>query len=319
MTDARLIRTCSIWRALEVVGDTPTLLILEASWLGARRFEDFRRRTGLLKALLSHRLKRLVAAGLFQRLPYSSSPLREEYAMTAKGRDLYWVALMLLAWEQKWASSPDRISVELVHRPCGARFAPMPACGSCNADIDATQVQWSEGPGVGWMPPIYSRRRQQRDSSDSGTTLFEEAAQLMGDRWAALILRSIFTGRNRFDDIRRDTAIATNILAERLGWLNEIGVIRPVRYAENPPRHEYRLRRKGMDYYPALLMLLRWGDRHYATASGPPLLLTHRGCGGPLDPQVVCSACRAPVAARDVQFFIRERQDEPVFRQAAAG
>ena len=61
MNAPNLIRTCSIWRSLEVVGDTPTLLILEASWFGERRFEGFRQRTGLLKALLSSRLKKLVA------------------------------------------------------------------------------------------------------------------------------------------------------------------------------------------------------------------------------------------------------------------
>ena len=64
MNAPTMIRTCSIWRSLEVVGDTPTLLILEASWLGARRFDTLRERTGLLKALLSDRLKRLVEAGL---------------------------------------------------------------------------------------------------------------------------------------------------------------------------------------------------------------------------------------------------------------
>ena len=62
MTPPKFIRTCSIWRALEVVGDTSVLLILEASWIGARRFDDFRARTGLLQTLLSDRLKRLVAA-----------------------------------------------------------------------------------------------------------------------------------------------------------------------------------------------------------------------------------------------------------------
>ena len=66
------------------------------------------------------------------------------------------------------------------------------------------------------MAPVYSRRRQQRESSQGATSLMDEAAQIMGDRWASLIMRSIFTGVNRFDDIRQDTAIATNILSERL-------------------------------------------------------------------------------------------------------
>ena len=301
-----LIRTCSIWRALEVVGDTPTLLLLEATMLGDRRFDQFRRRTGLLKPLLSDRLKRLVTSSVLDRRQYSSHPPRDEYVLTNKGRDLYWTALMLLRWEQRWGGGANKMHVELTHNSCGKRFLPQPACGACNGDVDATLVDWSEGPGVGWMAPIYSRRRQQRESSE-GTVLFEDAAQLMGDRWASLIMRSIFTRINRFDDIRRDTAIATNILTERLHWLEQFGVIRQVRCEGSPPHYEYRLRRRGVEYYPALLFLMQWGDRYYSSPEGSPLLLTHRPCGNRLEAVVICSECRQEVAAKDVTFAIQEQ------------
>ena len=307
MNAPTLIRTCSIWRALEVVGDTPTLLILEASWLGARRFDELRGRTGLLKALLSDRLKRLVEAGVMEKQLYCQSPPRYAYAMTAKGRDVYWTSLMMLRWETCWGGGGGKIDVELTHKSCGKSFAPEPACGSCGETIDATQVDWAEGPGVGWMVPLYSRRRQQRDSSAGATSLLDSAAQLMGDRWASLIMRSIFTGITRFDDIRVDTAIATNILAERLQWLQAMGVIRQRAYPSTPPRHEYRLTRKGVEYYPVLLMLLRWGDTYYVSPEGPPLVLEHKGCGHPLDPKVVCSQCRQPVEPEDVSYSISER------------
>lgn len=302
-----LIRTCSIWRALEVVGDTPTLLILEASLLGDRRFDQFRRRTGLLKALLSDRLKRLVGARVLEKRQYSASPPRDEYILLEKGRGLYWTALMLLRWEQNWGDRDGKMIVELTHKSCGKRFVPECACAACNETVDASAVDWREGPGVGWMAPIYSRRRQQRDSSE-GTALFESAAQLMGDRWASLIMRSIFTGINRFDDIRRDTAIATNVLAERLNWLVDFGVIRQVQYAENPPRHEYRVRRKGLDYYPALLMLMQWGDRYYASPEGAPLQLTHKSCQNRLDATVICSECRELIYPNDVTFSVKESE-----------
>lgn len=307
MNAPTLIRTCSIWRALEIVGDTPTLLILEASWLGARRFDELRSRTGLLKALLSDRLKRLVEAGLFEKQLYCESPPRFAYAMTEKGRGVYWSSLMMLRWDLRWGSGSNKIAVELTHKLCGKRFVPEPACGSCNDTIDATQVDWAEGPGVGWMAPHYSRRRQQRDSSAGATSLLDEAAQLMGDRWASLIMRSIFTGVTRFDDIRVDTAIATNILAERLQWLQSVGVIRQRAYPSTPPRHEYRLTRKGVEYYPVLLMLMRWGDKYYVSPEGPPLVLIHKGCGKALNPQVVCSECRAAVEPQDVSYEITER------------
>lgn len=302
-----MIRTCSIWRSLEVVGDTPTLLILEASWLGARRFDTLRERTGLLKALLSDRLKRLVEAGLFEKRAYSSSPPRFEYVLTEKGRDVYWAALMMLRWEMGWGGGAGKITLRLTHRGCGQVFMPEPACAHCGETIDATQVEWQQGPGVGLMAPVYSRRRQQRESAGEATSLFDQAARIMGDRWASLIMRSIFTGITRFDDIRQDTAIATNILSERLQWLQEIGVIRQRAYPATPPRNEYRVTRKGVEYYPVLLMLLRWGDRYYVSPEGPPVVLRHKDCGHALDPQVVCSCCRAPIAPEEVRFEVVER------------
>lgn len=302
-----MIRTCSIWRSLEVVGDTPTLLILEASWLGARRFDELRERTGLLKALLSDRLKRLVENGLAEKRRYNEKPPRYDYVLTDKGRDVYWTALMLLRWETRWGGDDGKISVTLTHQECGKQFTPEPACGHCGETIDATMVDWEQGPGVGLMAPIYSRRRQQRESSRGATSLMDGGAQIMGDRWASLIMRSIFTGINRFDDIRQDTAIATNILSERLRWLESIGLIRQRPYPSTPPRNEYRVTRKGVEYYPVLLMLLRWGDRYYVSPEGPPVLLKHRTCGHALAPQVVCSSCRVPIKPEDVHFEIAER------------
>lgn len=303
MNAPTMIRTCSIWRSLEVVGDTPTLLILEASWLGERRFDGFRERTGMLKALLSDRLKKLVAAGLFETRQYCAAPPRHEYVLTPKGRDVYWTSLMMLRWETGWARS-GKIAVTLTHTSCGNAFVPEPACGSCGETFDATRVEWKEGPGVGLMAPLYSRRRQQRGSLETATSLMNEAAQLMGDRWASLIMRSIFTGITRYDDIRQDTAMATNILSERLRWLESIEVIRQRPDAAAPSRNEYRLTRKGVEYYPVLLMLMRWGDRYYVSPEGPPVILYHKDCGKDLDPQVVCSCCREPIKPEDVTFSI---------------
>lgn len=305
MGDAIQIRTCSIWRALEVVGDTPTLLILEAAFLGARRFDEFWRETGLLKALLSDRLKKLVEAEVLEKVRYHERPPRYRYRLTLKGRDVYPVALALLQWEKDWGDhAAGARTIRLTHKLCGQDFKPVAACGACDGDVDATGVDWREGPGVGWMAALYSRRRQLREQVGEGSLLFREAAQLMGDRWASLILRSIFTGIRSFDGIRGDTAMATNILSERLKWLAERGVIRQAPVAEQPGRHEYRLTRKGVAYYPALLMLLVWGDRYYVSPEGPPLELTHRACGQDLTPRMVCSACRAPLDARDVEFAL---------------
>lgn len=304
MEKNRLIRTCSIWRSLEVVGDTSTLLILEASWLGARRFDDFLKSTGLLRALLSDRLKKLVVNGLLEKAPTSDKSSRHKYVMTQKGKDLFWTSLALLRWELEWGGQGDHISVSLRHTKCGHDFLPVVACRSCKDQVDITQIDWLEGPGVGWMAPVYSRRRQQRASSEAGSRLFEQGAQLMGDRWASLIMRSISTGINKFDEIRQDTSIATNILAERLSWLESISVIKLVQYESNPPRFQYKPTRKGMSYAPVLTFLMQWGDKYYVSPEGPPVLLQHHNCGHLLTQVVLCSECHAEIDYRETQFTL---------------
>ncbi|MEW5683399.1 MAG: helix-turn-helix domain-containing protein [Pseudomonadota bacterium] len=313
MREPKLIRTCSIWRALEVVGDTSTLLILEACWIGARRFEALRERTGLQRALLSDRLGRLVDAGILRKVAYSSAPPRFEYRLTRKGQDLYWPALMMRRWERRWSPRDGKLDIVLRHRTCGEAFEPTPSCLCCGDEVTARDVDWTEGPGVGWMAASYSRRRQQRAAAaerDAPTALLDEAAQIAGDRWASLVLRSIFTGIRRFDDIRRDTAMASNILAERLLWLAGKGVIRAEARDPASARHEYRLTEKGVDYYPILLMLLQWGDAYYVAAEGPPLLLRHRGHD--LLPAVTCSCCAEPVRPQDVTFEVVEAAPAPL-------
>lgn len=306
-----MIRTCSIWRSLEVVGDTPTLLILEAIWWGERRFDKIQSRSGLQKALISDRLKKLISAGILEKRPYMERPPRFEYMLTKKGQDLYWTSLMLLRWERKWSSQRNRLKIELTHTSCGAVTNPEPLCGHCHEVIHPTDVSWEEGPGVGLMAPVYSRRRQNRGAGEdlaARASVFTEVAELMGDRWASLILRSIFTHLRKFDEILKDTAIASNILSERLAWLTQAGIITSVLYQKNPDRFEYWLTKKGLDYYPVLVMLQQWGDKYYASPEGPPLLLFHKSCGRPLEPYVGCSNCSEPIEPGDVTFRVKERR-----------
>lgn len=319
-TDLKLIRSCSIWRALETIGDVPTMLILEAFWLGERRFDGLQQRTGLLKALLSQRLKAMTESGLMEKRQYSDRPARYEYWLTSKGRDLYWVALAMLRWEKRWGTAAAKFTVQLDHKTCGARnIDAIPFSRSAGQAFTARDVSWIHGPGMGWIAPRHSRRRKQRaDSERQDSNLLDGIVQVLGDRWASLILRSIFTGFRRYDEIQKDAAIATNILADRLQWLTGMGLITKRLYSENPARYEYRLTETGIDYYPVLVMLMVWGDHWYGAPEGPPLLLHHRHTGLPLDPVMACSGCQQPLAPDDVEFHIRpmRRTQEQIRAQA---
>jgi DNA-binding HxlR family transcriptional regulator len=126
------------------------------------------------------------------------------------------------------------------------------------------------------------------------------ALEVVGDRWTLLIVRSAFQGVRRFDDFQDALGVARNVLTDRLTRLCAEGVLRRVRYQERPDRFEYRLTRKGVELWPAVMSLLLWGDRHYAPA-GPPALITHRGCGGRLTARLTCDACGAALGPNDVE------------------
>jgi DNA-binding HxlR family transcriptional regulator len=114
---------------------------------------------------------------------------------------------------------------------------------------------------------------------------------VVGERWSLLILRDAFYGVRRFDDFQRNLGIARNVLTDRLTKLVGQGVLERQPYQDRPPRYEYRLTEKGRDLLPVVLAMMRWGDRWTAGESGPPVTLTHTGCGASTEPHVVCSVC----------------------------
>ncbi|MBI5105459.1 MAG: helix-turn-helix transcriptional regulator [Solirubrobacterales bacterium] len=127
------------------------------------------------------------------------------------------------------------------------------------------------------------------------------ALELVGERWTLLILRDAFLGVRRFGDFADRLGIARNVLQDRLERLVDEGVLEKVPYCERPPRYEYRLTERGLDLWPVLVALLKFGDRHYAP-DGPPMLLLHKECGGEVDDRRTCARCGALVEVGDVRI-----------------
>jgi DNA-binding HxlR family transcriptional regulator len=123
--------------------------------------------------------------------------------------------------------------------------------------------------------------------------------QVIGDRWTLLILRDAFRGVRRFDEFADDLGIARNLLADRLGRLVRHGIFEKVPYRDRPVRYEYRLTARGLDLSPALVALMRWGDKHLAEAD-PPVVLVHKSCGHPLDQVFVCWDCDETITPRQI-------------------
>jgi DNA-binding HxlR family transcriptional regulator len=128
---------CSIARALSVVGDRWTLVLLREAFLGARRFEEFHDNTGAARHLVAARLNHLVDHGLLERVQYHDRPARFEYTLTAKGRALYPVIVSLLAWGDEWMADDRGPSLTVVHESCGATVTPELRCGNCGEPVRA--------------------------------------------------------------------------------------------------------------------------------------------------------------------------------------
>jgi DNA-binding HxlR family transcriptional regulator len=107
------------------------------------------------------------------------------------------------------------------------------------------------------------------------------AMGILGEKWTIVVLREVFVGIRRFDDLRVRTGIPRQVLTNRLAHLVEHGLLRrePYREPGSRVRDEYRLTQKGLDLYPVLVALLDWGGRYLVDEDGPPVVPTHRDCG----------------------------------------
>lgn len=123
---------------------------------------------------------------------------------------------------------------------------------------------------------------------------------VIGDRWTLLVLREAFLRVRRFDEFEARLKIARRVLSERLTLLVDEGILERRPYQDNPPRHEYRLTEKGLELYPVIISLVHWGDKHYPTRKGPPIIHTHKTCGHDFRSVLTCSECGDALAARDV-------------------
>ncbi len=299
----QLVQANSATRALNILGDRWTLMILYLAFRRARRFEEFQSQIGLARSLLIDRLRRLQKAGVFEKVRYQERPVREEYHLTEMGRDLYSLALTIIRWEKRWFYNPANPAHRLVHS-CGHEFTPEFRCGHCGELASPRDVYVEDGPGAGFepSPPPRAQRRSivPAGGLNQGDPMLDRAFQVLGDRWTSHVIASAFMGRRRFNDFQTALGIAPNILSDRLSRLVELGVLRRELYQERPERWEYRLTDEGRDLYPLIAELNRWGDRWLAGDAGPPLITHHRPCGHVLEPQVTCDQCHRPVEAHDV-------------------
>ncbi len=132
-------RTCSVARTLEVVGEKWALLAVREVFLGCRRFEEMLQNIGAPRDTLAARLRTLVEHGILERRQYSEHPPRDEYVLTAAGRDLYPVIISLMQWGDRHRPLDGGPPMVLEH-DCGHRLDAQLDCAHCGQRVDPRRV-----------------------------------------------------------------------------------------------------------------------------------------------------------------------------------
>ena len=139
---------CSVARTLEIVGEWWTLLIVREAFFGARRFGEFEANLGIAKNVLSDRLAKLVAAGIFEHgaIPGRGNP--GAYRLTDKGRDLFPTIVAMMQWGDRWAYGGVGAPARVVERTTGEDIAPLRVSSAKGRALALADVMVAPGPGA---------------------------------------------------------------------------------------------------------------------------------------------------------------------------
>jgi DNA-binding HxlR family transcriptional regulator len=139
---------CSVAKALEVIGERWSLLIVRSVMHGNRRFGEMQESLGIARNVLSARLQRLIDEDILERRAYQESPPRYEYFLTQKGLDLWPALIALLHWGERYSPAPEGPRRLIVHKECGGEVSARGICESCGKVLHARDAKQMPGPGA---------------------------------------------------------------------------------------------------------------------------------------------------------------------------
>jgi DNA-binding HxlR family transcriptional regulator len=138
----------SVAKALEVIGERWSLLIVRSVMHGNRRFGEIQESLGIARNVLTTRLQRLVDEQILERRAYSESPPRYEYFLTQKGLDLWPALIALLNWGDRYSPEPGGPKRLIVHKQCGGTVSERGICETCGKVLTARDAIQVPGPGA---------------------------------------------------------------------------------------------------------------------------------------------------------------------------
>lgn len=141
---------CSVQRALDIVGDRWSLLILREAFNGVRRFDDLAAHLQVSDSVLSRRLRALVEGGVLERRPYrvAGERTRHDYRLTERGRDLFPVITALMAWGDRHLADGAGPAWSVRHAGCGQPVETVVCCPADGEVLTAGDTETGPGPGA---------------------------------------------------------------------------------------------------------------------------------------------------------------------------
>ena len=137
---------CAIARALEIVGERWTLLVVRDALYGVRRYNDFLVHLGIPRAVLAARLHTLTTEGILEKRRYQESPPRDEYVITERGIELWPILRALGLWGRRHFSESQLRYFR--HEACGTELGPYGECPACGGVVALEDVMMFPGTGL---------------------------------------------------------------------------------------------------------------------------------------------------------------------------
>ncbi len=155
---------CSAARALDLLGDRWSLLLIREVAFGTRRFDDFAAHLGIARNVLSVKLVSLIEAGILEQRPLKQDAKRLGYHLTDMGKALLPVLVALVQWGDRWLQTPDSIPIRFTDRATGSELAPMRLRNSAGKEVAIRELDWAPGPGAGHpdIAPLVAAYEAQR-------------------------------------------------------------------------------------------------------------------------------------------------------------
>ncbi len=286
----------AIGQALAILGDRWVLMILQRAFLlHVRTFARWRDELSISESVLSSRLKELVAHDILTTVAYRDGRMRNEYRLTDRGIALWSLLVAIYSWERDWT---DRDLPPLIHDTCGQEALAHLGCGECLRPMSARDTHIVRGPLDTFVSiglPRHHRRTIRPETATDFLGYCPDSMEILGDRWSTTVLAAALLGTRRFVDFQAELAIAPSVLTDRLRRFVDLDVF-------HLSGGDYRLTEKGLAFFEVFAFVTDWAQRELVGPPGSDLTVTHRPCGSPLAPVLLCRACAKPLQRHEVHF-----------------